>query len=145
MWGAKKHGYDIKIRFLFQSRYLSRFWIFSTQIFIKYLILCQILIIWWKIWVLLTIIFYLKIWLSPGSHGGMCYPYDSHSSTELNSSFSHFLTSNFLETYFLCYILIIYYNFRCGVSRNMGTTSKLGFCYKVDISAVFEFFHLKFS
>ena len=43
---------------------------------------------------------YPKIWLSPGSHGGRCYPYDSHSSTELNSSFSHFFTSNFVETYF---------------------------------------------
>ena len=53
-----------KIRFFKKSRYLSRFWIFWTQIFSKYLISWHILIIWWEKWVLLTIIFPLQFWLS---------------------------------------------------------------------------------
>ena len=71
-----------KIRFFSTSRYLSHFWIFSPQIFIKCLILGYILIIWWKIWVLLTIIFYLKIWLSPESPERLLLPLYSQSSTE---------------------------------------------------------------
>ena len=71
-----------KIRFFSTSRYLSHFWIFSPKIFIKCLILGYILIIWWKIWVLLTIIFYLKIWLSPESPERLLLPLYSQSSTE---------------------------------------------------------------
>ena len=53
-----KNGWDIDFfRFFFKSRYLSRFWIFWTQISSKYLISLHILIIWLEKWMLLTIIF----------------------------------------------------------------------------------------
>ena len=97
---SRNMGTTSKLGFCYKVNISAVFEFFVSKSFLKCLISCQILIIWWKNWVLLTIIFYLKIWLSPGSHRGRCYPYDSHSSTELNSSFSQFFTSNFFETYF---------------------------------------------
>ena len=75
-----------KISFFLQSRYLSCFWIFWSEIFSKCLTTYHILIIWWKIHVLLTKNLPPQIWLSPKnlekfSHR-RCYLLDSQSSTD---------------------------------------------------------------
>ena len=78
----------------------SHFWIFVSQIFSKCLISCHILIIWWKIWVLLTIIFSLKIWLSPSSLTVDVTSMTAKDQLDITQSFLHFFISNFHETSF---------------------------------------------
>ena len=86
-WGVECKNRCVQKKHVFlQSRYLSRFWIFWSEIFSKCLISYHSLIIWWKIHVLLTKNLPPQIWLSPKnlekfSHR-RCYLHDSQSSTE---------------------------------------------------------------
>ena len=100
-----------KIRFFLPSWYLSHFWIFSFQNFLKFhfhaisyhlmpfmpfhTISCHILIIWGKFLVLITIICYPKIRWSLNSLTGGCCPYDSQSSTEQISIMLAFFNRKF--------------------------------------------------
>ena len=127
--------------FFFKSRYLSHFWIFGSQIFTKCLISCHILIIWWKIWVLLTIIFSLKIWLSPSSLTVDVTSMAVKDQLDITQSFLHFFISNFHETsLFMIYFDNLMKNlvFECDMISAV-------FFDVVDISSVFDFFYLKFS
>ena len=125
--------------FFSKSRYLSYFLIFGSQIFTKCLISRHILIILWKIWVLLTIIFSLKIWLSPSSLTVDVTSMTAKDQLDITQSFLHFFISNFHETSWN----MIYFD---NLMKNLGfecDTISVFFFVLVDISSVFEFFDLK--